>query len=377
MAGPSIISSVRLKYNMQRIHESYRKSVGGLSIYINNSPVQAFIINDIIKNNSKFNIIINSRGMETKFPNSDKEFRCKDESLINSRYIVKNLIIDLKNINKNFRDWTLYSSHGDSLLARIICAAGGKIHYIDDGLGTYAALADFVNKRKIFKKFLLEDKQFERPMLDRHLNYLHISHAIEKLINKILKIAVKFNLGVALFGAAVSKRLYKQYFRFDSEYKWKMNLLYKPFPFLENIEITNISLNEQSSVMSRVLILLPPYLQTDPKHFEFFLQAASRICRNRKYKYIYVKKHPADSFLNFPTKIQNYFSKKIKQIDIKNPVELSIWAYNNKFQEVVVFNTSSTFFAKKLINSEFFIWTDLYESVTGEMSHPDIVCEAL
>lgn len=362
---------------MQMVPLPSGESAARLHIYINSSPVQASIIHELLTTDLQTTVLIQCRGMTTQFSGIDREYICHDESLINSRKIVYSIVSELLAYQNNMEYWTIYASHGDSLLARIVFAAGGIIHYVDDGLGTYAALADFFNDGDAFKTLLLQDNRFTKPLLDRRLNYLVKPHWIEGLIYTYLRLSLQISLPLTIIFAAISRNLFKQYFRFDSDSHWRMKLLHNPFILMNNIEKTNISLVSRTIERDRVLILLPPYFQTDPVHFTDFLKAASQICRLKKYKYIYIKLHPADSRTDFPMDISKFFQKKITQIDINSPTDISIWAYNHNFQQVIVFNTSSTFYAKKLIKSDYFIWTDLYEAVTGTKSATDIVYKAL
>lgn len=361
---------------MQMITPPSSENADRLHIYINSSPVQACIIHDLLKTNLEARVLIQCRGMTTKFSEVDKEYSCHDESMINSRKIVFDLITNLKAVQSNIKYWTIYASHGDSLLARIVCAAGGRIYYIDDGLGTYAALADYLNNGKSFKKLLLHDKQFKIPLLDINLNYLGKRHWIEGLFRCLIFI-IKINLPASILFAAFSRNLYKQYFRFEPKLKWQMKLLYNPFLRLKNIENTEVPLASITSKRDRALVLLPPYLQTEPTHFLSFLEAASKICATKNYKYVYIKIHPADTKTVFSMDFNDFFPDRLVRASINTPTEVSIWAYNHNFRQVIVFNTSSTFYARKIIKSDYFTWTDLYQTITGTKSATDIVYEAL
>ena len=342
------------------------------------SPVHAYVISRLLGEREIRSIIIQFRGMSSVFPGEHETYSCPDESLLSARIQVLRMVERFRAIEPDPRNWAIFTSHGDSLLARIVCAAGGRIHYVDDGLGTYASLIDRPHDGTLFQKLLLMDLTFKKPLLDRNLRYLSRRPLTERVLNSLIGFFVGVSPRVAVFIGAVSRRLYKQYFRFDESSDWTVELICDVFKRDRNVRHCPVTVSPPVANGGRkALVLLPPFEQTDATSYDRFMRAAAQICDEKRYDAVRIKPHPCDAARELQTDAFDALAATIDVVDFSLPMETSVWAYGEGFAEVICFNTSSTFYHSMLFSASDVVWTDLFEAITGERSASDVVSSAL
>ena len=344
-----------------------------VNLLVNSSPITNIIIKKIVAENKLENLIIVSIRCDKGVLNinNDLEFYSKDTDLVSGCSEISTIFHGIfEKFGKNI-ELEAYIGHGGWLLSELLYFLPfvNKINYIEEGLGTYIGVLDFLNKNKAISDY------FRKTTYSK----------CEKKSCKT-KIIIAVSQFIPLF-SGMSKFLWKFGFLDTSILLFKIHRISiassffgeidnrKTGVFYTTTQLSNLKRNclVQLNIVhpivkeKKILILLPPPAHINLKGCKKFFEKIEYIIALLKDVSFYYKSHPGDTEKKLSQSLNKYFGGKICQIDDKFvDNETAVWAHEMGYTGLICYQSAAFFYAIQIgrVNDQF-LSLDLSQEVSN------------
>ncbi len=330
-----------------------------ITIIINSSPITTAMLKKIIATNKIENLVfITVRCDEIAFTAKALTFHSKDESYVTTPSKISEIFESIfKKFGKNIQI-EVYTPCGSWLLCEFLYSLDivKKINYIEEGLGGYSGVLDYINDNQnihnYFKETTYSDNDLVTATIKARLVFI-FSYIFSKPILLLSKLLWKLQLTKpSVFWFKIYRRSRHDCSFLGDLSNSKTGNFYTTMPligFAKNVVIP-IDTIEPKIEEKKILILLPPSQHTREDCRQIFLKQIDYIISHLDGVEFYYKSHPADRNNELRNLFQRYFEKRVTSIDqCKIDNETSFWAYANGYNAIVCYQSAAMFYVAQLI----------------------------
>lgn len=351
-----------------------------INIYANGSPIQSKVVSYLIDNTAADeHIVINNRGMSFYSKCLITEFNCSEEEYLNGR---KHIVDLLNYIQLNYGydiQINLYLPHTNCLLAKIHSFLRmGTYNYIEDGIGTYAAILDEVTGSNYFASALAVDVRGSartfNPLKILRSQFIRFFYGIGIELSRKLW---RFSRVISINLFAVLIRSKDNYFNFHDSFYGNLYISIGNFPSLNSVLIPTNLAHPQNIVSNKYLVLIPPRALIGNDYFLKFAHEISDLVKKNPTFTLEYKAHPIDKNKEDYDILIGNGAPKGNVVVVESVNETAIWAYETGYAGIICFDSSASLYANLFLSPFKFSCFDMCKNITGRDAFSDQIVRAI
>ena len=325
-------------------------------IIINSSPITTAMISRVLLTCDRENLVVLTvRCDEVIFVDTALTFHSKDESILTHHAKVAIIFQCIfEKFGKNI-EIEAFTPYGGWLFMEVLYSLSltKKINYIEEGLGTYSGVIDFINKNHVnlnyFKKTIYSEE--EKPSIKGKIVF-SLSSCFSKPLLLVSKFLWKLDyLNYSVFIFKLYRRSQENCSYLGDLLSKKTGIFYTTLPLygFENNHVLGLEILQPVQQEKKILILLPPSQHIQNSSCQIFFDKINYILSNVSGVSFYYRSHPADLNQRLTSSFNKYFGNKVISIDhivIKN--ETVIWSYENGYTGLICYQSAAMFYAIQL-----------------------------
>jgi hypothetical protein len=351
-----------------------------INIYVNGSPIHSKVISYLIDNiAADESIVINNRGMRFHLKDRVTEFNCAEDEYLSDRKHINDFFNYIQSKYGHDIKINLFTPHTNYLLAKIHSHMRmGVYNYIEDGVGTYAAILDEITGSNYFASAMAVDVRGGAQTL----NPLRITKGL--LVSFFYDIGTELACQLWRFSRMLSIDLFalfirtkENYFNFQAPLYGNFYLSKGNFPSLRSVFIPTNLEHPKNVLDYKYLVLIPPRALIGN---DFFLKFANEIS-------VFLKKNPTFIFdykLHPINKNKEDLDVLIKNgapegdvIEVNSSNETAFWAYEAGYGGIICYDSSASLYASWFLSPFKFSCFDMCSNVTGRDAFSDQIVRAI
>lgn len=339
-----------------------------INIYSNGSPIHSRTIEYLLgQSTADENIVINYRGMRMTTIRKVTGFYCKNEEYLNERSHVKSIFDYINTNNEGDVRINLYIAHSNYLICKVHSALRlGSYSYIEDGIGTYAALIDASKGTEYFASAMSTDvtRSIRKTLRELILSNLPDFFRSWALIFAKRTWTSQRMLSMNLFAIALRKN--DVFFDWIGAEYHNVYLAISKFPALKSFQVPLVISPPKIRADRRYLVLIPPQKIIGVKYFDRFVDALLGL-RNTKIDFqLDYKSHPSDTEgIDYKSIIAKNRDLRGELLTFSSNNETAIVAYEMGYKGLICYDSSATLYAMSFLPPSEFECIDLCEVITG------------
>jgi hypothetical protein len=336
-----------------------------INIYANGSPIHSRVIEFLLtRHQDEQNIVINYRGMRFHTDQPVGQFYCAAEELLNERDHVKQFVDSLGDLSD--ARVHLFVAHSNYLLCKLHAARRmGPISYIEDGIGTYAALVDDALGTDFFDSAMSVDVTRTRPKTWRESLLAGLPPGIGRLVLAVANCTWNRNRALAIDLFTIALRKHDVFFDFSSPAYRHIYLTIPKFPGRSCVPVPLTIATPIRTSSAKLLVLIPPKTIIGESCFAAFAEAMLRLAHARPSCRFDYKSHPSDTAHADYHLLMRHDALQGDMITVESNNETAIVAYELGYGGLVCFDSSATLYATAFLSERGFDCIDLCLEMTG------------